>query len=163
MRTGINIVAPVAQCTSTSYFLPTLTIFTMSEYNPEYLNGQNLYGSEGFGSSHPGSVRHGDSSGSGAPKYGHYGPRGPRRSGGGNHSHGYRSAPSQQYRDVMSPEEWYRKRLRDTLFRLGDRKEGSQDEFHPPSELFRLKEETERLGSKGGEDLAMIASSIKIM
>lgn len=151
----------------------------MSEYDPSYLAEQNLYGSgrEGHGSvpsmgmaaSHH---RHGSSAGTGG---GWNRQRGPRRSGGngwggggggggGRYYGGQRGSGYEQHpRDVYDGEEYNQRRLRDTLFRLGDATEGSSESFHPPSELFRLKEYIEHETIHSAKSYATVMSAFKIM
>lgn len=152
----------------------------MSEYDPHYLAQQSLYGSEretyAGGSSGGG--------GGGPRQYGGGGGRhrGPRRSGGGGggggnyhggRHDGYgRGAPyqqQQQQQQQMAPEEWHRRRLRDTLFRIGDGPrdasvgDSRSNDFHPPSELFRVKDFIEQEAAYGAAALEAIAAAFRIM
>lgn len=153
----------------------------MAEYDPSYLAEQNLYGSSrdnGFsnGSSGGGGglERRYGGGGGGSQRYrggrrsggwnsdsrgggggGYQGGGGRGRGGGGGDHHGSR-------KEHIDPEEYNLRKTRDTLFRIGDFKEGA-DAFHPPSELFRLKELIEEQGSYGGRSLEGLLSSFRIM
>lgn len=150
----------------------------MSEYDPSYLAEQNLYGpgrevysnsqqngSAGGGGGGGGHYRYGSSAGAGGE--GGYRSRGPRRSGGrggwqGHHG-GYGGGGYQRPRDVYDAEEDYKRRVRDSLFRLGDIREGSNEEFHPPSELFRMKEFLDQSIVRGGQYYDTVIHSFKVM
>lgn len=153
----------------------------MSEYDPSYLAEQNLYGpgrevyssnsqqSGAAGGGGGGHYRYGSSAGTGGGGEGGYRNRGPRRSGGrggwqGHHGgYGGGRGGYERPRDVYDEEEDYKRRVRNSLFRLGDVREGSNEEFHPPSELFRMKEFLDQSIIRGGQYYDTVVHSFKVM
>jgi hypothetical protein len=138
----------------------------MSGWDQDYVGEQNLYGaSRDAGVSNGNGIERRYGGGGGGSQRQRGGRRqGGWNQGGGGYQNGGRGGGhyQQQQRDNIDPEEFNLRRTRDTLFRIGDFKEGA-DAFHPPSELFRLKELVEEQGSYGGRALEGLLSSFRIM